>query len=267
MKRKFIALFLLLFLSCSSSDTSPDGGTTGFDKPTTFFSTMTSLTVDVAYEPDAVPYTGNLAGAQSSRKLWDITQDNLDALFLNRNPAVTVNAPEELSEMQAIPDQSKTSFTSDEILTIAGQYRRGKSTSTDVNCFIVFLNGYFSENGAANENVIGVSLSGTTVLAIFKPVVESTQTGPLTITPKYVEQSTIVHEVGHALGLVNNGIPMHTAHQDDAHGKHCNNDQCLMYYLNEGKTDLIQFVTQAFQTGSLVIFDQNCLDDARNYKP
>ena len=29
-----------------------------------------------------------------------------------------------------------------------------------------------------------------------------------------VEQSTIVHEIGHAIGLVNNGVPATTAHHD-----------------------------------------------------
>ena len=35
---------------------------------------------------------------------------------------------------------------------------------------------------------------------MFKPVIESTSVGPLGVVERYVEQATLVHEFGHAVG-------------------------------------------------------------------
>jgi hypothetical protein len=48
-----------------------------------------------------------------------------------------------------------------------------------------------------------------------------------------LETSVLEHELGHILGLVNLGSPMQAAHQDVAHGNHCSNTKCLMYYAIE----------------------------------
>lgn len=261
-----IALFLFA-LSCSSSDSAaPRGGTTAYDSPKTFFSTMTKLTVEVAYEPGAEPYVGN---GPTGHPLWDFVKDNLDALFTGRPTAVTVTVPTTLEEMQAIPDQTNVTFSIDAIYTLAEKYRKGRSTATDGNFFLIFLDGYYEEDGVKNESVIGINISGTTILAMFKPVIKSTSAGGGAFVPKFVELTTAVHEMGHGLGLVNNGIPMATSHQDadSEHGKHCNNDQCVMYYLNEGAADLKAFVVQVLLSGNTVVFDQKCLDDARAYRP
>jgi hypothetical protein len=56
-----------------------------------------------------------------------------------------------------------------------------------------------------------------------------------------------------------------TTNIDEEHGHHCNNDKCVMYYLNEGKRDMIQFALRFSQSGQLIMFDQKCLDDARGF--
>lgn len=269
MLRRFalgITVLGVAFFACSKTSL-PGGGTTSFDSPLYFFSTMTELTVEVAYEPEAEPFDGN---ALKGRPLWDFTKENLQALFEGRSKTVTFHVPTQTSEMTAISDQAGDTFTRDKILELAAAFRQGRSTETHGNFFVLFLDGYYSEDGTTKEtNVIGVNLSGTTIIAMFKPVIESTQTGVTQLVPKYVEQSTIVHELGHALGLVNNGVPMVQSHQDTAHGKHCDNDQCTMYYLNEGASDLKAFIL-AYVTStdpSLVIFDSKCLADTRAYQP
>ncbi len=73
------------------------------------------------------------------------------------------------------------------------------------------------------------------VIAMFKDVIASTNSLTNPNTSRYVEQSTIVHEVAHAIGLVNNGISLTSAHQDSPHGAHCTNDRCVMYYTNEAR--------------------------------
>jgi hypothetical protein len=87
----------------------------------------------------------------------------------------------------------------------------------------------------------------------------------LDIYPKYVEQVTLIHEIGHAIGLVNNGLPMVEAHQDADHGAHCNNPDCVMYWANEGPNDMLKFAQNASMNQATIIFDSKCLNDARSY--
>jgi hypothetical protein len=62
------------------------------------------------------------------------------------------------------------------------------------------------------------------------------------------------HEFGHLFGLVAQGTPMVTPHNDAANGAHCNNNNCLMYYAIE---------TGASQNGSIPTFDANCRADMK----
>lgn len=66
------------------------------------------------------------------------------------------------------------------------------------------------------------------------------------------------HEVGHLLGLVDLGSPMQTNHKDVAHGNHCNNSGCLMYYTSE-TTDILGFLL----TGAIPTLDANCIADLK----
>jgi len=83
--------------------------------------------------------------------------------------------------------------------------------------------------------------------------------------PRYVEQSTLIHEMGHALGLVNTGLPMKTAHEDPINKHHCNDDKCVMYWTNEGSSDMVNFVKNVITSGSVIMFDAQCLRDSREY--
>jgi hypothetical protein len=42
---------------------------------------------------------------------------------------------------------------------------------------------------------------------------------------------------------------------------HCNNDQCVMYWLNEGASDATTFAVNRLLTGNTIIFDAACLAD------
>jgi hypothetical protein len=97
---------------------------------------------------------------------------------------------------------------------------------------------------------------------MFKPVIRSSvgRDGSTSVA-RFVEQSTLIHEFGHAIGLVNHGMRLTTMHQDTAHGAHCTNDKCTMFWANEGAVSASKFARQYVITGSEILYGAECLAD------
>jgi hypothetical protein len=70
------------------------------------------------------------------------------------------------------------------------------------------------------------------------------------------------HEVGHVIGLVDNGLPMVAPHRDAEHGAHDESDGCVMYWAYEGQAliDTVAADVLAGGDGELG-FDAACLAD------
>ena len=109
--------------------------------------------------------------------------------------------------------------------------------------------------------MLGVSIGDTGVIAMFKDVIRSTSLIAFPNVVRFVEQSTLIHELAHSIGLVDNGVPLTTAHKDAEQGAHCNDDRCVMFFLNEGAADAAEFARQAVVSGDTILFDDQCLAD------
>ena len=70
------------------------------------------------------------------------------------------------------------------------------------------------------------------------------------------------HEVGHLVGLVNNGTAMVNSHIDAQHGHHCANKNCLMYWEAETPS-LVDLVKARVLYGdqSPLFLDSDCQAD------
>ncbi len=191
--------------------------------------------------------------------IWSVTRTNMQRALQGK----TITVPSALSDMEELTDVTGTTFRSADVLDIAQRHRTTISTATLVSYYVVFLNGYFVDDaGKVQKNVLGVTAGDSGVIAMFKPVIRSASGGrAATSASMFVEQSSLVHEIGHALGLVNSGIPLSTKHQDSAYGAHCTNERCVMYWLNEGAADATDFVRQYVSTGSEILFGSECLAD------
>ena len=89
---------------------------------------------------------------------------------------------------------------------------------------------------------------------MFKPSIAGTTMS------EQVEQVTLVHEFGHAIGMVNRGVPMVEDHHDTDHGAHCSNPDCVMYWTVEG-ADIVGFIQSRLLGASDVLFGPECLAD------
>lgn len=254
MKALFILSFSLLFYGCGKE--TPRKSSEVRQSVSAIYASR-ELQVKVYYEEGAEPYTDKLLLQNLS--LWNILETNIQALFEGKN--TVINVPKSLSEMNKLSPKGKTTWSLEDVLRLSTE--NPVAEVAGVTQFqVFFLKGYAD----GNPQVIGFHISNTKIIAIFKDVIKSSGSGQLQIVPKYVEQATLVHEMGHALGLVNNGLPMTTPHQDASHGAHCNNPDCVMYYTNEGATDMLKFARGASEKNDPVMFDPRCLSDARNYQ-
>lgn len=231
-------------------------------KASNYFKHSQSVTVEIYYEDGAEPFEGMLPPPNpNSRPLWSIVEDNIDLMFSYKSVAPTITVPTSLANMTVIPSQNRTTWSPENVIELYKQHHLSVPTQTSAVFYIYFLNG-LSTNGSTT---IAFSINTTPVIAVFKQVIENSGQG-LGIQ-KFVEQSTIVHELGHAFGLVNNGVPMVVDHQDDAHGAHSTNTDCVMYYLNEGFGDLQDFYQSYITSGGTdtILWGPQVLDDVEAF--
>lgn len=214
-----------------------------------------TIVIEVDYATGAEPYTGPMVGMGDT---WDLFEKNAVALFEGGDKTLVV--PHTLAEMEELTDVPDQDFDTDDILALAAKHRTEASTADEAALYLLWLPAYYKDKDGVQKNVLGVSLWDTGVIAMFKPVIASGGGGPL--VSHFVEQTTLIHEFGHAAGLVNNGIAMASPHQDEAHGAHCSNQDCVMYYLNEGASDMLLFVQNSIAKGDTDLFGTECLDDA-----
>jgi predicted Zn-dependent protease len=165
--------------------------------------------------------------------------------FVNKPNGVTVVTKE-------IPANANTTLTVENIINIEKVNRTAFSTANETAIYILYTNGVYSEN-----NVLGVAYRNTSATLFGKKIRDNS--GGLGQTSRTKLEATVLkHEVAHLLGLVDIGTSMQTPHKDAAHGSHCNNQNCLMYYASE-TTDVLGFLL----TGDIPSLDANCMADLR----
>lgn len=224
--------------------------------PDPFDPSTDRIVIEVDFQEGAEPFTGDAAFGDT----WSLTVENVTALVGDDKELVV---PSELDEMGPLDGVPEGDLSSGEILALAADHLDDDGDGeTTARYHVLFVDRFYEENGERRANVLGVSIGDTRVVAMFKPVIGN---GGLLLgdgVDRFVEQTTMIHELGHALGLVNNGLAMARDHQDEENGAHCDNDACVMFFLNEGFEDAVSFARDALLRGDRILFDDDCLADA-----
>ena len=218
-----------------------------------FDPSITRVVVEIDYETGQPPYTGNIVAFGDT---FAPTMANIDRVFAHKK---MLTIPQTLADMQdvgVVPDEE---LTVADIQALAAQYRNQHDAPGVKTYYLIWVSGHFADDSGVRDTVLGVSFGDT--VAMFKDVIKGTGSLSSPNTERYVEQSTLVHELSHSIGLVDNGVPMVAPHKDAAHGAHCNNSNCVMYWLNEGAADARTFAINRVLTGSSILFDDACLAD------
>ncbi len=120
-------------------------------------------------------------------------------------------------------------WTADDVRQQAWQH---KSTDPQTGSTL-YWQALFPSGGYSNNDVLGVAVDASTV-AIFKDAIEEAE-GPFFSRPnaEEIENSVLVHEFGHLLGLVNLVYTSPVDHEDKEHPGHSNNEESVMYWAVE----------------------------------
>lgn len=175
-----------------------------------FGSEVKEVVLEVNHHGGAEPCDGIIGGGA---RVWDIFTESFHQLFSAAPRTLTIRTA-------AIPG-GPGGFDEQSILNLADAHRELESTRERRAFYVVFVDGFFHEQGVEKRNILGRAIRGRGgVIAIFKPA--------LARHGWFAEQAVLVHEFGHAVGLVNRGVEMVHSHQDVSAGSHCAVQGCIM---------------------------------------
>jgi predicted Zn-dependent protease len=170
---------------------------------------FTALKVEIQY------MTGFAPDETAVSNLKDFLNDHLHKpggiSFVLKEVAPTEDSVLTLDEAVIIEEKNRSAFTAGKTITV----------------YILYTNGYYIEN-----HMLGYAYRNTSVVLFGRNIHENSNRLRRP-SRTYLETRVLKHELGHLLGLVNVGSPLQSEHKDAAHGKHCLNKQCVMYYLTD----------------------------------
>lgn len=129
-----------------------------------------------------------------------------------------------------------SSYSLDGLRALESQHRDHHAQGDTMALYILYVNGH-SDQDTSNGKVLGVHY-GTQSLALFKDSIDGSGPLGLSFGVEDVERSVLIHEFGHVLGLVNNGLKMTADHEDPEHPKHSTNKDSVMYWAVENTLGL-----------------------------
>lgn len=159
-----------------------------------------------------------------------------------------------------VPSPGKAVYSLDDIKEIEQEYRTQFPDPEEkkLTAWFFFADADYADN-EDDSKVLGITYSPTSMV-IFEETIREFSGGRGQPSTPVLETTVTEHEFGHILGLVNNGTEMVVNHQDIANGKHCDNQDCLMYWAAEHSGPLVNFLTG----GKIPPLCQNCLNDLKN---
>ncbi|MBF8150443.1 membrane metalloprotease [Winogradskyella sp. F6397] len=160
-------------------------------------------------------------------------------------------------EKRAITSPGFENYTVQDIADIEIAHRNNYNTENQLTLWVFFADGQSASNTDSNS-VLGTAYWNTSFV-IYEATIQNLSNSPFEPDRTLLETTVITHEFGHILGLTNLGTPMETAHEDTEHPKHCDDEDCLMFWATESSTGLDAMVNMS----SAPDLDSACIDDLR----
>lgn len=162
-------------------------------------------------------------------------------------------------EKRAIASPNKINYSINAISEIEKQHRRYYNTDTRIAVWAYFSDGKSDRDAAADDTVVLGTAYWNTSFVIYQETLNNYSNSPFEPNRSLLETTVMTHEFGHIFGLTNLGSPMQTNHEDSAHPKHCNDENCLMFWKSESGAGIFDMANMSVAPS----LDANCLADLR----
>jgi hypothetical protein len=169
---------------------------------------------------------------------------------------------------QAFPGKGADhAWSNEELLRLAEETGKLEVPVGTIKLHVLLVDGH-SAMDTQEGKVLGLAFPWTHLVLFRQTLDQLCGKGPILTPPACVEAElgVWVHEVGHQLGLVNNGLVMVGNHQDASHGAHDTNDRCIMYWAYEGSGILDALGRGLFGDAPNLGFDAACMADLNAVK-
>lgn len=236
-----LTLLFLIFSACSTDEEiAPDDRPLGVSA-SSFLSDedFTSLKVEIVY----------VTGYEPSATVLNTVQAFLQK-YLNKPSGVTI-------QTRAIPSPGVGTYSLAEVKEVENNNRTAFTSGSKLTAFI-FIADNKSDSSTQKDLVLGKAYKNTSLVIFDKEIRElSANSG---VSSSEIEHTTIRHEFGHLFGLVNNGSPAQSPHEDPDpdHKAHCDVDGCLMSASLEFGTSTLNALKVQSQSMEL---DDKCHQD------
>lgn len=160
----------------------------------------------------------------------------------------------------SVHDDALMSMGADHAWTFAELNAMAQATFDDgagpdtISMHLMFVDGHHADDSDTGR-ILGIAW-GHTHIVMFAQTIEETCANALGLVGPVRDRmctaahlSILTHEVGHLLGLVDNGLPMVEPHKDPDHGAHDVDDACVMYWAYEG-ADVVDVLVTRFLAGN-----------------
>lgn len=209
----------------------------------------------IIVEIDAmVGATPSFAALKMGVSPWLVLERNLEAIA---PPSFAgLSTPHSEEEVGPLDAAAGGVFSDDDIRGLAERHRDLGGDELDAHFHILFLNGEYAGN-TERARARAVNIGDTRIIAVFGAAAADDSD-----FERMAEQSALVHELGHAFGLINLGIRDISHHSDPSSPQHCSEKDCVMGTYSTVSNAATRFL----QGGEVpVLFGSKCLEDVANY--
>lgn len=159
-------------------------------------------------------------------------------------------------ELNEVDFSETNTWTAEKVRDIGHETMDNDPQTSVLRWHVIMPEGKYSD-----ESVLGVAVDASTIALFSDSIDDATSIFNPRISSEDIENSVMVHEFGHLLGLVNLVYTSPADHEDSQHPGHSNNEDSVMYWAIE------TFTVDAWFSGDLPTeFDQDDLNDMQGMK-
>ncbi len=227
-----LLLVLTLLASCGDSGTTGDGGTqadssvppmppSSAERPADYIRNEGFLRLIV--ELDTVAGLSPRAG---------VTADVTDVLGDVVDKPNGISFVTDDTDVPSADDYNNGDgvWTFAELQDLANEQSSLELVNGEIAMLTMWVDGEYED-----ANVLGVAWGQRFIAMFGERIAQTCNVPPIQAVLCRLAEATIwTHEIGHVIGLVDNGVPMVNDHRDAEHGRHDVSDESVMYWAYEG---------------------------------